>query len=160
VAGAAAPDEAQPTAPGERRSRHLRVVEPAPRRQLSAPQRTRVLLAASSVLAIVVVFGLVYLHVVLAQRQFELDRLNQQASQAQTQYQNLRLQVAQLSSPQQIISTAEGKLGMRQPASVTYLSPSATAASSTTPASTTHSDEAPAGDADWPQIKPLLSATP
>ena len=62
-----------------------------------------------------VAFGLVYLHVVLAQRQFALDRLTSKVQAEQATYQNLRLQVAQLGSPAQIISTAEGQLGMRQP---------------------------------------------
>ena len=72
-------------------------------------------------LALVVAFGLVYLHVVLAQRQFRLDQLNAGVQQDQLSYQKLRLQVAELASPQQIISTAEGKLGMVQPGSITYL---------------------------------------
>ncbi len=71
-------------------------------------------------------FGLVYLHVVLAQRQFALDRLTAKVQGEQTTYQNLRLQVAQLGSPAHIISTAEGQLGMRPPASVTYLTPTVT----------------------------------
>jgi len=112
-----------------------------------------------------VAFGLVYLHVVLAQRQFALDRLTTQVQAQQTTYQELRLEVAQLGSPAHIISTAEGQLGMRQPASVTYLTPTpsvtvpSAAATSADPSSQAAA-EAPAGDADWPQIKSQLAGSP
>jgi cell division protein FtsL len=142
-------------------TRHLRVVEAAPRRRLSVRHRRRLIASAFASLAVIVVFSLVYLHVVLAQRQFRLDQLNQRAAQVQTQYNKLRLQVADLGAPQQIISTAEGKLGMTQPPSVTYLAPSA---GTTTPTVTvptgTGATPAPAGDADWPSIKPQLADNP
>ncbi len=123
-------------------------------------------------------FALVYLHVVLAQRQIELDRMSSAAVARQNQYQALRLKVAQLESPQQIITTAEGKLGMRQPASATYVSPPAgSTAVSNSGASTTSAKGsststaghpisspgtvvAPAGDADWPRIKAALAGGP
>lgn len=112
-------------------------------------------------LLVAVVFGLVYMHVVLAQRQFAIDRINAKVQSEQAQYQNLRLQVAQLGSPQNIIATAEGQLGMTQPASVTYLTPNQTLGGSPPPASqATSSTHAPAGDADWPQIKSQLAGSP
>jgi len=109
------------------------------------------------------------LHVVLAQRQFRLDSLNSQVQQEQASYQKLRLQVADLNSPQHIISTAEGDLGMVQPAKVTYLPSSATGvstsdtgfASSITEADpSSPSTQAPPGDADWPLIKSQLAGSP
>jgi hypothetical protein len=116
-------------------------------------------------LAVVVAFGLVYLHVVMAQRQFELDRLTAQVTKEQTAYQQQRLQVAQLESPQHIISTAEGILGLVQPNSVTYLSPSTTTpasprASGGSTGSAKQGSQAPAGDADWPRIKSQLAGSP
>ena len=128
-------------------------------------------------LALVVAFGLVYLHVVLAQRQFSLDQLNAGVQQDQLSYQKLRLQVAELASPQQIISTAEGKLGMVQPGSITYLTApvQATAAAgsvqvsggstlvmpgSTASASPSTKTQAPEGVADWPSIKSQLAGSP
>ncbi|MBO0691900.1 MAG: hypothetical protein J2P58_03290 [Acidimicrobiaceae bacterium] len=144
---------------------HLRVVEPRPRRRPSA----RVLFLAASGVVIAVAFGLVYLHVVMAERQFRLDDLNTRVANEQAQYQQLRLQVAQLSSPQQIISTAEGKLGMRQPSSVIYLSPKSGSASATSGASGLGTDPksgertvvpAPQGDANWPAIKSDLAGSP
>jgi hypothetical protein len=105
---------------------------------------------------------LVYMHVVLAQRQFAIDRLNSTVQNQQAQYQALRLQVAQLGSPQNIIATAEGQLGMVQPASVSYLTPKQTVGGSSTPGSTrpASSTRAPAGDADWPLIKSQLAGSP
>jgi cell division protein FtsL len=145
--------------------RHLRVVEPRPRWRLPS---ARILFVSGAGVAIVVAFGLVYLHVVMAQRQFQLDDLNTKVSQEQAHYQQLRLQVARLDSPAAIISTAEGKLGMRQPKSVTYLSPPAgsAAAGSTSglanPPKPGKGDVVPAppGDADWPKIKADLVGSP
>ena len=123
------------------------------------------MLLASVGLAAMIALGLVYLHVVLAQRQFALDRLTTQVQSEQTAYQQLRLQVAQLGSPAHIISTAEGQLGMRQPASVTYLTPTSSVgapagATTSAPATSQSAVQAPAGDADWPQIKSQLAGSP
>jgi cell division protein FtsL len=111
-----------------------------------------------------VAFGLVYLHVVLAQRQFALDRLTAKVQADSATYQNLRLKVAELGSPQHVISMAEGQLGMRQPASVTYLTPTVSipgeASAAATPADSGSTGQAPAGDADWPQIKSQLAGSP
>ena len=71
--------------------------------------------------------------------------------------------MAQLGSPQHIISTAEGQLGMRQPASVTYLTPTVTIGDAVRPGPQPRRigrREAPAGDADWPQIKSQLAGSP
>ena len=148
--------------------RHLWVV-PAPSRSLvQRGRRRRLLLLGGIGLMMAVAFGLVYLHVVLAQRQFALDRLTTKVQAESATYQNLRLQVAELGSPQHVISMAEGKLGMRQPASVTYLTPSVTVPGETPAAATTTAagtgsgsgSQAPAGDADWPQIKSQLAGSP
>lgn len=161
--GEALPEER--STPGE--PRHLRVVEPRSRRRVP---RARALFLVGSSVVIAVTFGLVYLHVVMAQRQFQLDALNTRVAQAQAQYQSLRVRVAQLNSPQQIISTAEGKLGMRQPTSVVYLPQKAgTAASSSTDTSGLQAEPkpgrdnvipAPSGDANWPKIKADLAGSP
>jgi cell division protein FtsB len=149
------------------RSRHLTVVpepglSPAQRRR-----RARAALFAGIAAATAVGLALVYLHVVLAQRQFAVDRLNTQVQQAQAAYQQNRLQVAQLGSPDHIISMAEGQLGMIQPGQVTYLtsppgSTTGTSAGGATAATGAPSTAttAPAGDADWPQIKSELAGLP
>lgn len=169
--------------PVDRAPRHLEAVPRPPARRpgpawavpaVSGAGRGRLVLAGLATAAVVVAFALVYLHVNMAQRQFQLDRLSTQLTKEQTTYSRLRLQAAQLESPQQIIATAEGKLGMRQPANVTYLSPTlpmptgagsggglqgrpgpsggAPAQAGTVPA--------PAGEADWPRIKSQLAGSP
>ncbi len=143
--------------------RHLQAVPPRTRARTHRWNRPWVLTLAGAGLILAVTFGLVYLHVVLAQRQFALDRLTAKVQAEQTRYQNLRLQVAQLGSPAQIISTAEGQLGMRPPTSVTYLAPSGAIGGTPDPAggqAASGSAQAPAGDADWPQIKAQLAGSP
>jgi cell division protein FtsL len=155
--------------PGTGSPRHLVVVEDPISGLRSGALRTRLLLLGAAIGAVVIAFSLVYLHVVMAQRQFRLDKLAAQVTQDQATYSRLRLQVAQLESPQQIIATAEGRLGMRQPANVTYLSPStplpaggaATGpAGGSTGAATNGTVAAPTGDADWPLIKSQLAGSP
>jgi cell division protein FtsL len=176
VAGAAAlalvpQPQPEPEAPEQgARPRHLRVVPEG----LSVAQRrrrARMLVVAAISAAAVVALALVYFHVILAQRQFAIDHLGAQVHAAQTKYQSQRLEVAQLGSPQHIISMAEGPLGMMQPSKVKYLSPSsgqtvvsgqgARQALGQTRASGILSPlHAPAGDADWPQIKSQLAGSP
>lgn len=157
--------------PGQRSPRHLAIVE-NPTRRRSGVVRARLLLGGGAVLAVMVAFALVYLHVVTAQRQFRLDSLSAHVAKQEATYSRLRLQVAQLDSPQQIIATAEGKLGMLQPSSVIYLSPSVplpagatgTGAggirSGVTDSGALSPAVAPAGDADWPRIKSQLAGGP
>jgi hypothetical protein len=144
------------------RPRHLTVVQerglsPAQRRR-----RARAALIAGVGAATMIGLALVYFHVVLAQRQFAIDHMDQQLQQAQSTYQQRRLEVAQLSSPGHIISTAEGQLGMIQPNKVTYLTPSSTSppSSGTGLSDGATSGQAPAGNADWPHIKSQLAGIP
>ena len=65
--------------------------------------------------------ALVTLHVLMAENQFRLDSLQQQAAAQQGRYERLSLQVQQLEAPDRIVALAEGRLGMVQPGSVTYL---------------------------------------
>jgi cell division protein FtsL len=144
--------------------RHLWVVPAPSRSPAQRGRRRRVLLLSGVGLMIAVAFGLVYLHVVLAQRQFALDRLTAKVQADSATYQKLRLQVAELGSPQHVISMAEGQLGMRPPASVTYLTPTVTVPGEATAAGPSaalgSTGQAPAGDADWPQIKSQLAGSP
>ncbi len=153
-----------PRKPGES---HLRLLEMGRRTRYRPTPRTA--LAVSIVAATVVCLALVYAHVVLAQRQFSLDNTNAQISQQETVYQNLRLKVAELSSPANIISTAEGKLGMVQPSSVNYLTPSradqAVGVNSTGLAQGSsgalHPDTmTPSSDSNWPKVKSLMAGQP
>lgn len=172
LGSAAAALRAEPLPEEKARPRHLRVVPPGTLSAAQRRRRARAVLIATIAAASCIAFALVYLHVVLAQRQFQIDKLNSNVTKAQASYQNLRLQVAQLGSPQQIISTAEGRLGMVQPSKVVYLTPPAgasqTAATDGAPSaappqsasSVVPPNQAPAGDADWPRIKSQLAGAP
>jgi cell division protein FtsL len=151
--------------------RHLRVVEKPARSPAQRRRLARAILLGGVGLDVSVAFALVYLHVVLAQRQFKLDGLNSQVQQEQVTYQKLRLKVSELNSPQHIIATAEGQLGMVQPSGVTYLTPpggavSQSGATGGSGPSLTQADPsspgsaAPEGDADWPRIKSQLAGSP
>jgi hypothetical protein len=72
--------------------------------------------ATIAALVLAVVF-----HVVLAQRQMQLDRVNEQIAKEQTTYEKNRLVESLLSSPQRIIQEGE-RLGLVLPAEpATYL---------------------------------------
>jgi hypothetical protein len=124
----------------------------------AARARTRrVRLVAWLVGAVVVValLAAVAFHVQLAQGQLELDRLNRETAAARAQYQQLRLEYAQQSSPAAIVYRAAA-LGMVRDGDVpTYLvvpdaPPSAPAADQT---STTLQD-------GWRKVKPHLGTQP
>jgi cell division protein FtsB len=148
----------------------LRVVEP----RLPAPVRRRRLVRfavfAGGTFVAAVVFGLVGVHVLLAQNQFTLDRLNARSAVEEARYQRLRLQVDQLESPQRIVATAEGRLGMVAPPAVKYLTPSRPPTSPTRSASvpgrtalalaspSTTIPPAGEGPGDWAAVKPQLVA--
>jgi hypothetical protein len=111
------PAEAQPAAPRESRQ-HLRLIE---QRAARRANRRRLVFSLGIAGGAVVCLALVALHVLIAENQFKLDQLQARASAEQVRYERLRLQVAQLEAPARIVSEAEGKLGMVQPGSVTYL---------------------------------------
>lgn len=103
----------------------LSVVRPAPRR------RARLVTILVSVAVMASLFGLVASHVMLTQGQFRLESLRARAAAEQTRYERLRLQVAELESPARIVATAQERLGMVPPPTVTYLSPTGAVGAST-----------------------------
>jgi cell division protein FtsL len=153
----------------QQQERHLRLVRQEARRRA---QRRHSFVSAGIAGAAGLLMALVGLHVLIAENQFKLDNLQQQTNLQQENYEKLRLSVAQLEAPSRIVSVAEGKLGMQQPGSVTYLpatstpsgaeaggagedqsgAPSAAGSGPTVPA--------PSGDADWPFVKQFLSGSP
>jgi cell division protein FtsL len=178
AAAAASPAPSRPDK--EEQRRHLRLVENQARRRAG---RRRLLVILGIASAAVVCLALVALHVLIAENQFRLDRLQEQAATEQASYEKLRLQVAQLEAPARIVSQAEGQLGMVQPASVNYLPATTIPAASTagrgengTTTATGSSPQAqdvqsvdppaagavaaPPGDSDWPSVKPYLSGSP
>ena len=157
---AAAPASLPRPAPGGEPQRHLSVVGPRATTAAQRRRRARAAIMAGGGFLLLTAFGLVYLHVLLAQRQFTLDQLNSEVQTQRSIYQKLQLQVAKLGSPQNIVSVAEGKLGMVEPTSITYLSPMTPVTDQSTPSSSRSSSTtlptAPAGDTDWARIKPDL----
>ena len=140
-------------------------------RVVDEPAKRRANLAVVTVLVVggifAMLFGLVVFHTMLLQNQQRLDRLDSQVSDAQARYQSLRLQVAQLESPQRIMDVATQKLGMVPPDGTTYLTPAADEAASSTSGATQDdatADETAApsddGSSSWPVVKPFLGAAP
>ena len=93
----------EPT-PSERR--HLRVV---PSNYVSARtrrKRARLLVVLAGVAIAGALFGVVAFHVVLTQNQLDLQHLRAEADTASAKQQQLRLQVAQLESPERVVDDA------------------------------------------------------
>jgi cell division protein FtsL len=130
----------------------LRVVDNAARVQNRRVRRFAWLLGA---LVVVALFAAVVFHVQLAQGQLELDRLERQTAAAREQYQQLRLQYAQQSSPAAVVERATA-LGMVRAADVpTYLT--VPDAPSSTPAPDQPSTTLQEG---WKKVKPHLGTQP
>ena len=111
---------AAPAAPP--RPPHLRLVDP---KELRARRRARLLTGTLVGATCLVLFAIVALRVLLAQGQVEVDRLEAQIEEAQATQQDLRLTVAELEAPSQIVAAARQRLGMVTPVTVTYLTPPA-----------------------------------
>jgi cell division protein FtsL len=105
-AGRAAPTQPSPSS----RRAHLRLVTPArPARLAPHP------IVAAAIGTVVVLLALVVVHVLLAQSQLTLDHLSTKIDNAQSSYEQARLQHAQLAAPSRIIARA-GQLGLVPPA--------------------------------------------
>jgi len=113
----------EPT-PAERR--HLRVVPPNYVSVRIRQRRARLLVALAGAAIAAALFGVVAFHVVLTQNQLDIQHLRAEADAASVKQQQLRLQAAQLESPERVVDAAQ-KLGMVPPATVRYLSPDGTA---------------------------------
>jgi cell division protein FtsL len=98
-------------------------------RQRRRRLRRRLTVFACLALALVPVFGLVFVHVNLTTNEDRLTALQQRVTAAQQANVQLRLEVSQLSSPSRIVSRAQA-LGMVPPPSVLYVTgvPDGTAA--------------------------------
>jgi cell division protein FtsL len=149
------------TPPADRR---LRVVSDA---RVVADRRRRGLRAIVLLVGFVMVvslFALAAFHAMLASGQADLDRIEQEVSDAQASYEQLRLDVAELESPSRIVQEAQDRLGMVPPPNVTYLTPSdavASELSAQAAAADPSSTSTETGDrAAWGAIKPYLSGRP
>lgn len=97
----------------------LRLVDHSARPRRRALTRAATVLA--SALAATGLFGVVSLHVFLAQGQAELDALHARADAAVTRNGQLTVGVAELEAPGRVVGWARGHLGMVPLAAVTYL---------------------------------------
>jgi cell division protein FtsL len=114
----------RPTTPPRREAaprRHLRAVPPAPAK---APPRRRLRPQVALTMALgtffLVLFGVALLQTVLVQGQIHLDGLRADLAVRQAQAQELRAEVAELSSPANIIEAARG-LNLTEPTVTNYV---------------------------------------
>jgi hypothetical protein len=106
--------------------------------------------------------GLTAFQTKLAADQQRLDKLETNIRQAQDRYEKLRLQVALLEAPDHVVSAAEGQ-GMKAPATVAYLSPSAEDVATVEAALAGAADPAtanPGAVTDWGNVKPYVGGAP
>lgn len=144
-------------APAPDRPRHLRVVPTGHRSAAQRRRRARLAVLAAAAAAVTVVFGLVAFQVVLSEGQVRLERLRQRAAAEQERYDRLRLQVAELESPERVIAVAQQRLGMVAPPGVTYLSPrGAEVAGPPEPTRVPPREDA----GRWPAVKAHLAGRP
>ena len=144
----------QPTAEAP----HLRVVRPADRSDAEQARLVRGAVILGVAVGALVLFGVVVFHVLLTQNQFRLDKLQEASLERQAEYDRLRLQVAELESPDRIVAAAQ-QLGMVTPPKVTYLAPTVEetpAADDDTRAARVANDPS-GGEASWSTVKPHLA---
>jgi cell division protein FtsL len=102
-------------------------------------------------ITVALAFGVAISQVLVAQNQNQLDNLNRRLDAAQTRYERLRYQVAELESPERIVSAAKDRLGMLEPTKVNYVAP---VAATPTVGEETKTTVAP----DWRLVKAELAA--
>jgi hypothetical protein len=149
-----APVRAPRSAPAPARERHLAVVDPAARKR-ERRARMGVRLAVTCVIAAVLI--VVGFHVMMAEGQLQLDRLDRATAIQQQRYEALRLKFAKQSAPDAIIRRAED-MGMIPATSMRYVSPPGLTAEAAKSAGT---DATAASLArDWEKVKPNLVVQP
>ena len=152
---AAAARRRSEAAPARPQRRAATTAGPATRSKAPVQARQRAGFLASGLLFTAVLVGNVTVHASITQGQFELERLQDTAAQREATYQRLRLEVAEAEAPGRIVGRAR-RLGMVEPASVTYLTPT-TKTSSTDLASGSTAGDSPAEAAQsWGRVKPHL----
>jgi cell division protein FtsL len=154
VTHASSPERAPRPAPSSPRERHLAVVDPAARKRERRARMGVRLAVACVVAAVLIVVGF---HVMMAEGQLQLDRLDRETAIQQQRYEALRLEFAEQSAPEAIIERAED-LGMVPATSMRYLSAPGLTAEAAKSAGT----DATAASLrrDWEKVKPNLVAQP
>lgn len=139
------------------RLRHLRVVRSSDRRraQFRLTPRAGVTL---TVLLFVALFAVAVSHALLIGSQVHLDRLDDQVAEEESRYERMRLDVAELQSPDRIVADAAAQ-GMVAPDELVWITPDqAVPAGSVTPESSEAGTEST--DTSWEEVKPYLGSTP
>jgi cell division protein FtsL len=131
--------------------RHLRLVLPS-RRSLRLSPRLGVVL---TVVGFVALFGVAVCHALLIQNQASVDELDRRVAAEQARYEKLRLEVAELSSPQRIQSEAQNDLGMVPAGETVWLTPEQPA-----PTATTAPEPVESTDTSAARVKPYLEGAP
>jgi cell division protein FtsL len=145
------PAVGRPLAEPAPRERHLRAVPEARRRLANLSPRTGVLM---TLLLFAALFGVAVSHALLIEGQAELDTLDDQVAAEQDRYERLRLERAQLDSPDRILDEA-AQMGMVPADDVTWLTPDQAAPEGVTP--TTEPVET--SRTSWSDVKPYLEPT-
>ena len=144
------------------RADHLRVLRDGERTEAEQARLVRGAVVLVVAVGALVLFGVVVFHVLLTQNQFRLDKLQEESIDRQAEYDRLRLQVAELESPDRIVAAAHD-LGMVTPPKVTYLAPTVeeTPAADDDTRSTHRSGagagEGSGGETSWSTVKPHLA---
>ena len=134
------------------RPRHLRVVEPQPR------ARRRLNTFTAIVVVVLVLGGMLAVAVsqtMLVQGQLRIDDLDERVATEQARYQQLRLKVAELESPDRVVHVAMTRLGMVPPGEVVYVTPERPA-----PTPTASGTDNASADESWQDVKPYLETRP
>lgn len=121
---------APPVLPGpqplpEERRRHLRVLPEPP--STRARRLSRLFTGLAAIVVCFGLFGIVGLHVVLAQGQGGVERLSVELERQEQEQQRLRLEVAELNAPSRVVEAARSRLGMVAPTTVVPLAPASLA---------------------------------
>lgn len=159
---AAAPRSAPRTAPNRKEPARppLRVVRTAELSARGRRRRARLLGVAITVVVFGGLFGLAVFNVLLAQGQVRLNDIEEKANAQQDRYERLRLEVAQLESPERVVAAAQERLGMVPPETVNYLAPQGSPPRSTPGGDPKVAAGATPVTSDWAQVKPHLAAQP
>lgn len=115
--------EVEPQPVPERRPALRVVPEPA---ALRARRLSRLFTGLAAIAVCFGLFGVVCVHVMLAQGQGAVARLSEEVEKQEAEQQRLRLQVAQLESPARVTAAAR-ELGMVTPSTVVALAPASLA---------------------------------
>jgi cell division protein FtsL len=90
---------------------------------LRSQRRARLFTAIAVIVVFFGLFGVVGLHVLLAQGHGEIERLSREVEREEQEQERLRLRVAELESPARVVTAARERLGMVTPTTVVSVAP-------------------------------------